>query len=128
MAKYLSLNPELCTGCRGCESVCSMTCEGVINRAKSRIRVFRTDILELTQKYCNQCGPRQCIEACPEDAIYVKNNQVRVWRELCTGCGECTAVCDRLFLSPEKGWALMCNQCGACAAACPEGALEIKEE
>ncbi|MBI9105180.1 MAG: 4Fe-4S binding protein [Spirochaetales bacterium] len=127
MVKYLSLNKESCTGCRQCESVCSMSREGVLNRAKSRIKVFRTDVLQLSQKFCNQCGERQCIAACPEDAIYEKKDQVRVHRELCTGCGRCTTVCDRLFLSPENGWALMCNQCGACVKACPEAALEIKE-
>lgn len=128
MTRYLYIYTDRCTGCRVCETVCSMTNEKVLNRAKSRIRVRRADVLDLDQKVCDQCETRSCIAACPEHAIYIKNDQVRVERSSCTGCGECILVCDKLFLSPEKNYALMCNQCGACVPYCPEGALEMREK
>ncbi len=128
MTRYLYVHSDICTGCRVCEAVCSMTNEKVLNRAKSRIRIRRVDVLSLDQKVCDQCEDRPCVAACPEDAIYIKNDQVRVRRSSCTGCGECVRVCDKLFLSPEKNYALMCNQCGACVKFCPEGALEMKEK
>ena len=124
---YLIVHRDRCTGCRVCEGVCSMTQERVLNRAKSRIRILRTDVLELTQKVCSQCEERPCVAACPAGAIFVKNNQVRVRGSACTGCGACVAVCDRLFLAPDDRHAMMCNQCGACAKACPENALELGE-
>ena len=105
-----------------------MTNEKVLNRSKSRIRIYRSDVLELEQKVCNQCEERQCIPACPENAIYVRNDQVRVDAGLCTGCGACTDVCDLLFISPDGDHVMMCNQCGACVKTCPEQALEIKEK
>jgi anaerobic carbon-monoxide dehydrogenase iron sulfur subunit len=127
LANYLFVKSELCTGCRTCESVCSMTNERILNKAKSRIRILRTDVLTLSQRVCDQCEPRPCSTVCPEGAVYEKDSQVRVDREKCSGCGECVKVCDKLFLSPEGSKALMCNQCGACIRFCPEGALEMRE-
>lgn len=128
MTRFLYLNRALCTGCRICESTCSITNEGVINRAKSRIHVYRKDVLELKQVFCDQCDDHLCVNACPIGAILIKNNQVRVTRSLCDGCGKCAEVCNKIFLTPENHFALMCNQCGACVKTCPEGALEIKEK
>jgi len=124
---FLKIHSDLCTGCRVCEGICSMTQEGVLNRAKSRIRIYRTDVLELTQKVCAQCVERPCVAACPRGAIFEKNGQVRIRRSACDGCGACVAVCDRLFLSPDDRHAMMCNQCGACVKGCPENALELGE-
>ena len=125
MTKYLDIDKSLCTGCRICESTCSITNESVINRAKSRIHIYRKDVLELIQLFCDQCHTHVCVTACPTNAISVINNQVRIKRSLCDGCGKCSQVCDKIFMSPDN-FALMCNQCGACVKTCPEGALEIK--
>jgi anaerobic carbon-monoxide dehydrogenase iron sulfur subunit len=128
MTKFLNLNPDLCTGCRICESTCSITNEGVINRVKSRIHIYRRDVLELVQLYCDQCDEHVCLNVCPTGAISIVNNQLRVKRSLCDGCGKCADVCNKIFLSPVNNYALMCNQCAACVKTCPEGALEIKEK
>lgn len=129
----LIIHAERCTGCRICESVCSMTQEKTLNRAKSRIRIHRMDVLTLSQKFCDQCEERPCIAACPKGAIYEKNGQVRIRKSDCDGCrfreglAACISVCDKLFLSPDKSHAMMCNQCGACVKECPEQALELGE-
>ena len=125
--KFLLVRAERCTGCRICEGTCSMAQEGVLNRAKSRIRIYRTDVLELSQKVCDQCVERPCLAACPTGAIFVKDIQVRIRRSACDGCGRCVEVCDKLFLSPDDRRAMMCNQCGACVKTCPENALELGE-
>ena len=128
MTKFLTLDTELCTGCRICESTCSITTEGVLNRAKSRIHIYRFDVLALNQLFCNQCDNHICISACPTAAISIDNCQVRVNRSLCNGCGNCAQVCNKIFLSPEKNYALMCIQCGACVKTCPENALDMKDK
>ncbi len=128
MTKFLTLDTELCTGCRTCESTCSITTEGVLNRANSRIHIYRSDVLTLNQLFCDQCENHICINACPTGAISIKKCQLRVNRSLCDGCGKCAQVCEKIFLSPEKKFALICIQCGACVKTCPENALDIEEK
>lgn len=122
---YLRVDKKLCTGCRICETACSLAKERVINRAKSRIRIFRSDVLKLKTRVCLQCKRPACMTVCPVSAIYKHGDQVRVDEERCTGCGECVKVCDRLFIAPEEDRVLMCDQCGACVPKCPEKALII---
>lgn len=56
--------------------------------------------------------------------------RVVVHRELCTGCGDCMAVCvNRIIRIDGKGRARIgrnCRGCGRCAAACPESALTVR--
>ena len=41
MKKILMVNPQLCTGCRICELVCSLSRDGECNPLKSCIRVLK---------------------------------------------------------------------------------------
>ncbi len=124
--KYLHIDRSLCTGCRICESVCSIAKEGVLNRARSRIRIYRRNVIKFQYLVCVQCRKPVCVEACPENAIIHDEKGIRVNYEICNGCGECAKVCNRVFISPEGDKALMCDQCGACVPACPEKALSIR--
>ncbi len=40
MLRALKIEPEKCTGCLQCELACSLENEGILNPAKSRIKVF----------------------------------------------------------------------------------------
>jgi len=54
--------------------------------------------------------------------------QLRIDRELCTGCAECIPACPLSALSIEDGLAVVsdaCNDCGACLSVCPVDALSI---
>ena len=108
-----------------CETACAEAKEGVINRARSRIRVYRTDVITLAPWVCLQCPNPLCLRVCPEGAISQEDGTVRVNDEKCTGCGQCTTVCKGIFLSPERDRTLMCDQCGSCSPICPEGALAL---
>ena len=51
-------------------------------------------------------------------------------REVCTGCGQCMAVCPHGVLAVHEGKADLadrdgCMECGACALNCPAGALRV---
>ena len=54
---YLSVDPDLCSGCRKCVNVCNADAITIIgNKA----------VIDLTK--CIQCF--KCLDACPYDAIY----------------------------------------------------------
>jgi heterodisulfide reductase subunit A len=52
--------------------------------------------------------------------------------ELCSGCGQCAAVCTfaALSLHPVRGVMtsnpVLCQGCGACTTACPSGAITVR--
>ena len=53
--------------------------------------------------------------------------------ELCTGCGQCVAVCPRqvLALDGERPHLLLnsdCTYCGACEEGCPTEAVYLSYE
>lgn len=43
------------------------------------------------EKNCIQCG--KCMEVCPEKALHIAENRIRVNRGACVRCGRCTRVC-----------------------------------
>lgn len=54
----------------------------------------------------------------------------RLDRNLCTGCGDCIAVCPTDALAQEDGKATLafpdlCTYCTACETICPVGAIEL---
>lgn len=61
---------------------------------------------------------------------------VREWRltDLCTGCGDCVAVCPKeiIALDHEQLPVVIainaCGRCGLCADVCTRGAIELTRE
>jgi Fe-S-cluster-containing hydrogenase component 2 len=99
--------------------------DGLMNKARSRIRVRKVDIVNIQIRVCVHCRDPKCISACPEGALSKHKGIVTVDEGSCTFCGNCLRVCDRLFLNPEGNGILICDVCGACVATCPEQAMEI---
>lgn len=72
-----------------------------------------------------------CKYLCPLGAFYGLFNRVSVVRigldrDLCTGCGACSAVCGMGVDPSRDPDSCECIRCGRCTAVCPEGALEWK--
>ena len=124
---FLKIRRDRCTGCRTCELVCAFEHEGAFALALSRIQVRRRDVLQLEAKVCVHCVHPRCVLACEAGALIQRDGQVVFEPALCTGCGACVEVCDRLFWDPGQGQPLICDVCGACVRRCPEDALEIAE-
>jgi NAD-dependent dihydropyrimidine dehydrogenase PreA subunit len=55
---------------------------------------------------------------------------LRLFEDLCTGCGMCSVVCPHGVLAIERGLARImdrdaCMECGACANNCPQEAIRV---
>lgn len=132
----ISIRAGLCTGCMNCQTVCSLTRTGVINRSSSAIRV----LLDLfggrhAHAYCRQCPDSKCAGACPEGAIRrVASTGAWVIRgEMCIMCGLCVEACPfgAVFPGADGLPPLKCDLCGgdpACIEACRFDAIELVED
>lgn len=70
MNQVLVVDPLKCSGCRTCESACSLIHFGESGPSKSVIRViaFKHDAFYYPH-VCHQCKTPYCGDACPVDAL-----------------------------------------------------------
>ncbi len=156
----LRFDEKKCAGCKLCEVVCSEVHEGYASTVTHRNRVVLRPLLEFVglsgltanapgypqtlsptifaefseNHFCRQCISPECMDACPENAIYVdqRTGARVVDPKKCTGVGECVDACqfDMIHINPETDIAVKCDLCGGdpqCAAWCPTGAITVKK-
>ena len=127
MMKSLHIDPEKCTGCLQCEMACSLEQEGVMNPAKSRIKIFNFhDEGRFVPYTCTQCDEAWCMHACPVEAITLNKvtGAKEVNESICVGCKVCTIACPfgTVNYNASSGKVIKCNLCGGdpqCAQALP---------
>lgn len=96
MQKFLFINPEKCSGCRICETVCTLHHEKVINPTRARIQVVKWETAGLyIPMVCQQCETAICENVCPMDAVFrdEETGAVLINYELCIGCKLCVKHC-----------------------------------
>jgi anaerobic carbon-monoxide dehydrogenase iron sulfur subunit len=134
VAAFVAVNPEVCTGCRECEMVCSLVHFGECNPERSAIRVARNEAYGLAAPVplvCQQCERPACVRACPAEALTrTEGGLVAVDRDACTGCGECAPACPAgcISLDVKGGAALICDLCGGepqCIPMCHSQCLSL---
>lgn len=157
MAKAFVIDVARCSGCYNCQLSCKD--EHVGNdwtpyaKPQPEIGQFWIKVHEnvcgtipkvkihYIAKLCNHCRNASCIEACPNSAIYRRNDGLVIINpELCTGCKACMAACpyDVIYFNSELGIAQKCTGCAhlldngytkpRCAEACPTDAMVFGEE
>ncbi len=119
--------PELCTGCRTCEMMCSLAKTSTINPYMARLKVDSSTENGARQiTICRHCKRPLCKEACPvEDAMTTdeQTGAVVINDNTCIGCMECAEACPfgAIGISPEKQ-VLKCDLCKGdpvCVKYCP---------
>lgn len=122
--KRIRINADKCTGCRHCETACSLHhFEGEVNPKKSRIRVFS----EEDRYYPVISGPFTDAECTSKNFMLMGGTEY----DLCTLC---RASCPSRpwFKEPGTEVALKCDMCGdppdpSCVKWCNSGALSLIE-
>ncbi len=131
MHRILYVEPELCSGCRICEAVCSFGKTGSIQPSKSRIKVVNWFHLGLSVPVvCVNCSNPYCAAVCPTQAVYRDHSTgiVKLDDSKCIGCKKCIQACPfgAIFYDQERRVAVKCDLCHGyplCAQYCPTGAV-----
>ncbi len=131
MKKILISNPSKCTGCRVCESVCSLFHEDECNPAKSRIRIMRWELDGIdVPVVCLTCDDPVCIVTCPMNALKKDplTGAVITNEKKCVGCSLCFTMCPfgGASLTPERK-VIRCDLCQgdpSCVKLCQTKALQ----
>lgn len=132
MDKILFIDPEKCTGCRLCETACSISHEKVCNPTLSRIHVAKWETAGLyIPVVCVHCESPICEQVCPVRAIKrdEKTGAVVINYDACVGCRLCALYCPfaGAQIDAKKGRVLKCDLCNGepvCAKFCDPQALQ----
>ncbi|MFQ6092010.1 MAG: 4Fe-4S dicluster domain-containing protein [bacterium] len=133
MEKVLSVDADLCTGCRSCEAICSLVHEGVCSPRFSRIAIETWgEVAVHIPMICQRCIDPVCEQVCPtkarkEDA---KTGAVITDEAICVGCESCVYACPYAApkIHPLTGKTITCDLCDGepqCVSVCTAGALSF---
>ncbi len=140
---YISMvdpKESVCQDCRSCELYCAAVHEAAcgleLNRIWESRDPFRGEYFAYT---CKQCIAPSCVEACPEDAMYIdkKTGARCIDEEKCNGCQKCIRACPveppRINYNSVKKKAVKCDLCKdradgpVCVQMCPTLCLTLKK-
>ncbi len=132
--RELVLDTERCIGCKSCAAACFY---GHVDTPALRYEEVAGGTA--MPAICRQCKEAPCVEACPNEAMYVDEaGIVRRSFFLCTGCRSCALACPFGVIDLEmvRGQSAKCDLCAdrtpeglqpRCVAVCPSGALQFLE-
>ena len=130
--KILVIEPEMCTGCRLCELICSIFKERMYKPDLSRIRVVRMFRAFLDMPLtCLHCEEPLCKDICPVGAISRDDvGAIIIDKNVCVGCKACMIICPYGVISFDSARRifLKCDLCGGdplCVKYCPTKAIDF---
>jgi MinD superfamily P-loop ATPase len=92
----LSLNKVLLLDCDVEEPNAHLLLHPKINETKP----VYVQVPEINEKNCNYCG--ECARFCKSNALFVANQKILFFPELCHGCGGCVIACPRHAIREKK--------------------------
>jgi formate dehydrogenase gamma subunit len=138
MRHAMSIDLDLCVGCKACVSACKEQWDSGPGAARDWVHTYETGArgkdLAVTfyPGLCMQCEDHPCTVDCPTGATYVdpRTGVVLVDRDACIGCGNCISNCPYGARHPDpvKNVVEKCNLCApfvargeepACVQTCP---------
>ena len=131
MQKVITVDYKRCTGCRLCETVCSLYNEGEINPELSRVKMIRWewDGLQIPT-LCQQCDVAACLAVCPTQAIFRDKEIgcIKIDYTKCIGCKLCIQYCPfgGITYNVVRSKVIKCEYCGGdpmCVKYCETKAL-----
>lgn len=153
--KTIVIDLERCIGCYNCQLACKDEHVGndwdPITKPQPEghfwMKVIQTErgtqpkvMVDWMPVLCMHCEEAPCIPACPEDAIYRRDDGIVIIDpEKCTGCKDCMEACpyDVIYLNEELEICQKCTLCAhlldrgwnepRCVTACPAEALIFGE-
>jgi len=133
--KTLIIDAEKCSGCRACETYCSLKHEQVCNPAKGRVHVVKWEQEGIFVPInCMRCDAPACELTCPKQATFrnYATGAMEVDPYRCIGCLSCVFACPfgATFVDPKNGRVLKCDLCDGdptCVKVCPTGAITCEE-
>lgn len=133
MEKMILVDYTKCTGCRLCETVCSVVNNSVCNPERARIKIVRWE-WEGYQipTLCLQCDEPACVGVCLVKALSRDSGLgvVKLNQSLCIGCKLCLQACPFGAISYDfvKKELIKCQFCDgdpACVKFCETKALQF---
>jgi len=134
----MSIDLDLCVGCKACVSACKEQWDSGPGAARDWVHTYETGTrgkdLAVTfyPGLCMQCEDHPCTVDCPTGATRVdaRTGVVLVDRDACIGCGNCISNCPygARHHDPVKNVVEKCNLCApfvargeepACVQTCP---------